>query len=36
MTAIAKGSAFEFPAINGSTNRQQLLSDDGLTNFAAF
>jgi len=36
MTAIAKGSAFEFPAINGSTNRSNYFLTDGLTNFAAF
>jgi len=36
MTAIAKGSAFEFPAINGATNRSNYFLTDGLTNFAAF
>src|ERR1700693_4242623 len=35
-TGIAKGSAFEFPAINGSTNRSNYFLTDGLTNFAAF
>src|SRR5260370_27853002 len=36
MTAITKGSAFEFPAINGATNRSNYFLTDGLTNFAAF
>jgi hypothetical protein len=33
---IAEGSGFEFPSINGATNRSNYFLTDGLTNFAAF
>jgi hypothetical protein len=33
---IAEGSEFQFPAINGATNRSNYFLTDGLTNFAAF
>jgi len=33
---IAEGTEFQFPAINGATNRSNFFLTDGLTNFAAF
>ena len=33
---IAEGSAFDFPAINGSSNRSNFFLTDGLANHAAF
>ena len=33
---IAEGSGFEFPSINGATNRSNYFLTDGLNNFAAF
>ena len=35
-TPIAQDASFEFPSINGGTNRSNYFLTDGLTNFAAF